>query len=26
MKSLQKRTTTTDAKLWQKLTWPFGPG
>jgi hypothetical protein len=27
MKSLQTRmTTTTDAKWWQKLTWPFWPG
>jgi hypothetical protein len=26
MKSLQTRTTTTDAKWWQKLTWPFGSG
>jgi hypothetical protein len=27
MKSLQMRTTmTTDAKWWQKLIWPFGPG
>jgi hypothetical protein len=25
MKSLQTRTTT-DAKWWQKLTWPIGPG
>jgi hypothetical protein len=26
MKSLQTRTTTTDAKWWQNFTWPFGPG
>jgi hypothetical protein len=26
MKSLQTWTTMTDAKWWQKLTWPFGPG
>ena len=25
MKSLQTQMTT-DAKWWQKLTWPFGPG
>ena len=26
MKSLQTQRTTTDAKWWQKLTWPFGSG